>query len=628
MLLLGALALGVGLAANRHARAAVEAEQMAVAANTALGNEAFLRERLKELNSQPANPPTDKERLRTAVERWQLSGQLQLAGPRGTGIDPSQARGAALGGGVLGTVLPVVPLVAAGFWLLLRRGAAPGDSETKPRRWMQWLGGSLLIAGLPLGAFGGWIAFQIAHDSQWNPSPAEAFISVGTWVSSLALLVGGLALLAFARPLPRSAPSRRGRWSTVVAAVTACVVASGLVVLTNSNGALAPPWPIRPEPRLLRLAWEPVRVEENVVIINVQTTVSGGPLELRAGLNGPQQTDGMAMVPEEVSQALPMSLARFGQPSGNRPWTVAATGDHRWQVGFVFPHAAAAEETFRGLQAADLGEVGLSDWEVFDVIGSNGVEYRGSIQASRLITSGHPTWVSVSGQSTANERSLRMTWDLVASYPGSVRLLEGTNATLEWSDSGHVFRGTLPLMGDLDDIATPLDLVARSGLPSATVQVDVVALPDERVRVVRRFGSRESSAEFPGQFSEVAEELVKTATFRAKATRAEPIELCQVNGQSLTVLVAEGSSGATPPSAVGRARLSWFGVGVFLLVAVAGVGLLLARITKVRGGVGCAALVALILALLVAFVGVASLVSYLSFRQPSLSPPIQIEARP
>ena len=123
-------------------------------------------------------------------------------------------------------------LVLGGAWLLLRRGGG-APALTKPRRWMQWLGGILLALGVPLGGLGLWMAMEVAQDSSWNPAPAEAFSAFAVWFGAAVSLAGGLILVSRARPavaeaLPAPSNSRFGLGLLVLGCL--CPMVAGVYV--------------------------------------------------------------------------------------------------------------------------------------------------------------------------------------------------------------------------------------------------------------------------------------------------------------------------------------------------------------------------------------------------------------
>jgi len=612
LLLAGALVLGLGLAgAHRQSALAVQQEQLAQLAHSTM-EEGAIGVQLEALDRRAEGTRTDRERKMDASERERLTRQLELATARKFELERTLARGGPRSQNPFRSVLPILPLIIAGFLILLRPRARP-DTAPPPRRWMQWVGGGMLALWVPVAGFGLWIAIQVAHDSSWNPAPAEAAVALGTWMGGVLLLGGGLVFLALARPRSSDGGSRGGVGLAVMMALFASVVSAGLFITTRGGGSqrafdqwiFARP---QPQPRLAALSWQPVRVEENVVIINVSTEVTGSPLELRAILRGatapPSNRSRSAAVSSEVRSRVPVSLARFGEPSGNHPWTVAPLGKADWQVGFVFPNAATAEEAFRGLHPTEVGEVNFGspdafemNWEVFQVIASDGLEYRGSLQAGPVVASHHPAWVAVKGTNIFKEDSLRLTWEVSASRPGLLDLNLASTPS-EWG----------------------LESSEARGLPTLPIRLELIRINDERVRLVREVGGNSKFEEWDGSFSDTAEEMLSTALGSAKGMRSEFIRLCMVRGQPVELRVLEGGLPGSPPP---TRQVLWFPsiAGLLLVVLLGGGGLLLIsrRRGEGRSGCGWALLIAFLLGL--AVVGLTLVWSYSGARRPSLPEP-------
>ena len=237
LLLLGAVVLGWGLVESRHAQAQAEAQGTVVKLQMAKAQEAGFRVQLDEWTRRTTYSQDETQRSNDQIGRDRLQRELDDA------IQRSQALERTLGQGVpkpdrLGPLVTVLPLLLGGLWLLLRPGSAPLD--TRPRRWMQWLGGGLLVFGLPLGGFGAWMAYQVAYDSSWNPAPAEGFFAFAVWIGSATCLLGGLILLAFARP--QSGPSRGGISAALIALVA--ILLTGVLLVWLGPAAITPPLPV------------------------------------------------------------------------------------------------------------------------------------------------------------------------------------------------------------------------------------------------------------------------------------------------------------------------------------------------------------------------------------------------
>ena len=294
------------------------------------------------------------------------------------------------------------------------------------------------------------------------------------------------------------------------------------------------------QPVVERLAWEPVRVDGNMVVVNIRTDVRGSAVELRAGLSGPRLSAAAEEQLAALEQPRPATLVRSGEAGGNQVWRLQPPGSQVWQVGFVFPNAAAAEETFRNLKAMGMGAVPLdheAGWDIFNTITSDGREHRGRIEVSRVISSGNSNWVTVSGQSAFNESAVNVTWEVLASQPGVARFRREGNSS-----------------------NPQLQLDPKTKFYRVPISVELTKAGTNRVRLVTKTGGGTFREELPGSFREVAAELRRTAALSAKTVRGASIELCQVSGQPITVQVDGGgvpgiARPESPASAPGRAVL-------------------------------------------------------------------------
>ena len=241
LLLLGGLVLGWGLIASRKAQAYAETQGTVVKLQVAKAQSEQLRAQLADWNRRTANPLDETQRSHDQIGRSRLQRELDAATQRSQELERTLAKGVPKPD-PSGALLVALPLVLGGLWLLLRRGAT-ASPVTKPRRWMRWLGGALLAIGVPLGGLGAWMAYQVANDSAWNPAPAEAFFAFAVWIGSVASLVGGSVLLAFARPGHTAVGQGRGRGAALLIALSACLL-TGLLILLQRPAVATLPLPV------------------------------------------------------------------------------------------------------------------------------------------------------------------------------------------------------------------------------------------------------------------------------------------------------------------------------------------------------------------------------------------------
>ena len=237
---LGILVVLVGLVvgwlpgARREARARAEYQGVMVKSQVAAAQQADLRAQLAELETQAANSRDEEQRSRDQFKRSRYQRELDASIQRSGALERGLAQGVPRTDRSV-EVVAAIPLLLGGAWLLLRRGSS-APALTKPRRWMQWLGGALLALGVPLGGLGVWMAIQVAQDSSWNPAPAEAFFAFVVWSGAAVSLAGGLILVSRARPavaeaLPAPSNSRLG-WGLLVLGCLCPLVAGVYVTIT------------------------------------------------------------------------------------------------------------------------------------------------------------------------------------------------------------------------------------------------------------------------------------------------------------------------------------------------------------------------------------------------------------
>lgn len=367
-------------------------------------------------------------------------------------------------------------------------------------------GGLIAFMVIPLAIGAGLIAtLATRRDGSLTISPGPLFLVVGIFALTWLVPIAWSALRA---------PHRVSRRQWVLTALIAVViVVAGVLFIARYQQSL--------QPVLDQLSWQPVERLGNVILVDVRTRVRGSAVELRAGLTGPALTSwaGEWPHPSEPVPARGVTLVRAGEPSGNHPWALRATGVGVWRLGFVFPHEAAAVETYRDLQGMDLGAVPLDQeggWELFHTIASDGQAYRASILAGRPTTSAHPAWVSVSGQIARSEDHVQWSWSVTAARAGRMRLLRGPQQTLA---------SLSPQQG--------------TRLHEGTVRLEVQRLGTNQVRITCGFSATRAAEDLPIDFTTLVAELDRTALFSAKAVRGQPILLARLGDEPMLVEVVD-----------------------------------------------------------------------------------------
>ena len=482
--------------------------------------------------------------------------------------------------------LPSLPLILAGALLLRPPGGA--QLSAPPRRWMQWTGASCLILGTPLLAFGVWIAVQIANDRSWNPVPAEAVLTFTTWIGSVLLLISGTTLLALARPHTCSHSWRRILALTLPALLASTALAGLLGISRVRSGfSTSPPTGVS------RLAIEPLRQEDNRIIVRVFATVPDNPVQLRVALDGPTLSDA-AFEQIALHRDPPFTEARSGQPSGNRPTRFLPQGDHTWEVAFVFPDAAAAVETYRNLQRQEWGGAGLGTWPLFETIASNGGTYRAAIEVAPAQTMGSPDWVSITGSSSFNESSLRLQWSLTVGAPGFAQFALGSR------------------LSSIPTFAPPSQ--------GETVEVTIDQLANDQVRIRTVLPGASTTQEVSGDFGTIAQAILGSTCWGAQGSRADLFQLCSIQGEPLQMRIHSITPGRTP-APVWRWILMVLPFLVLFLLA----GLVLAFLAGGRARQMAVVLGIPLLLLLVSAVLIAGWMTVWQHKRPLPIPPVTIE---
>ena len=213
-------------------------------------------------------------------------------------------------------------------------------------------------------------------------------------------------------------------------------------------------------------------------------------------------------------------------------------------AGLVLPDAALAKEAFANLRPigplpAEPGRTFAGT--LFEVTQPGGDTYRASLQVAPPFTPADPNWVSVSGGSQSNESIVTLSWEVLASQPGLAQFS----------------RARSPIMTLLPNPQTKLYGVSA--------QLELNKIGTDRVQFVRRLGNSTVREEFSGNFTDLADELLRTKTTSAKTGCGTNIELCQFQGKPFTVQVQ--TTGPLPTGVTTSFAVSLTGVGLVVLIA-------------------------------------------------------------
>jgi serine/threonine protein kinase len=427
---------------------------------------------------------------------------------------------------VLRALLPSLPLVLVGLFLLIRRGA-PRMPPSGPagRSWKVWAGLTLLSFAACLAVFGLWALVQIGDDKSWNPGLGEALLTIGSWVLTLGFAVAGLTLVHSQPPTnhERRSALRQALRETMTAAAAIGVAFALARFLTlqeaRSPGAIAQFF-ATPTP-VVKFEWVPVGVSNNVVMVEVSTDVQRTAAELRLEFTGPR-------LPAATEQALvdafsPPFGGSFVKPMpwvGNQTWKILPIGRDARRLGFVLPDAETARQAFEDLQndAAARQRGG----KLFSIVDGTGERYEASLAFSPVLSSGDPRWVSVMGQLSHDEAAVDLRWEILGSRSGLAR----------FSRAGTPIAVLEPQPGRL------------GGLFGMPARLTLTRLSTNRVLLTTEVHGTTTREEFVGNFRDLSAELRRTACLSAKTVVHAPIELCQFQGKSFNVQVMPAGDGS------------------------------------------------------------------------------------
>ncbi len=421
-----------------------------------------------------------------------------------------------------------------------RTGKLPAQTprEQLPRIPVSWTGWLALALPLLLGLAPAFVLLWL------NPSrqPWDLLRLMPVIIPVVGLLVVWLTFLALRL-------GRRG--------LAASALILGLAALATAVFFAVRSLPTAEE--AIRQAWyEPVGVSNNVVVIDVSTVLERWGAEVRAGLVGPNLTGPeQTLLNQTVRPDFAGTLVLPVPVTGNAQWSLHQPGRQTRRLGFVLPNAGLANDAFRSLQPLARVQTGNGmgfGADLFDLRATNGTAYRAFLQIAPPLHSGNAKWVSISGRSSQDANHLQLTWQVLASRPGTARVIQGRS-----EDSRKALSET------------------KGGLHSAEFTLTVTRIDTNHLRVnstlQNETGRRQSQWDLEGGFHEIAAEVARTAKFSAVCTRAAEVELCQLLGQSLRMQVldlpgpgaerAAGSVPAAPLASDGLAMLSpTIGAGV------------------------------------------------------------------
>jgi len=459
--------------------------------------------------------------------------------------------------------------------------------RTASRGWLRALALAAFVCSLPILGFAAFFAYAWASESGgWSPAPSEALLVPLTFLGAVLLPWAGTRL--WRASVPRNPDSPQPPPVPPHAAPRehpATWVLLGMFLLTLLAGALffkaARPDLFAPSPLVaITNVQHGVMGESNTVFFaELDLRVDGSEaVEFLVEFTGPAlSSDAAERVRREsanhgrlftslatgANNALLLTPGNVG-PVASR---VFAPGSHKWQVGFAFPTATLAREARGGFVAPvstftppprDNPRPGMVKiFGLFTIVGPNHETYHGRIVANRSVpvspplTASNPEWVSVSTQSQHNETYVKLTWEILASQPGTAQFYREGNSS------------TASLQRD-----------SKSKLHRTTASIELTRLSTNSYRLVSKKGYATITENFTGNFRELADELIRSKNLSAKTVRGTPIELCRVRGQPFIVTVVPAAPGPQPAGSVnsGSPATKSFNYRVVALIALIAVG--------------------------------------------------------
>ena len=370
-------------------------------------------------------------------------------------------------------------------------------------------------------------------------SPSRSFRA---WLPLVPLFFACLAIVLRRRDGPSdpstSHPSR-GRfgdatWVASTVAITFLIAAFVDRVYSRQPEVFESYFTPPTRPFLTHLGWSPVAVSNHVVLVDLETELARYSAEVRLEFTGPHLPDDVDSAFTDPLQTKPQGILLRPHPfSGNAPRTLLPPGRHTTRVAFAFPDARFAEQAFRSIAARETRAVAPNEdlgATLFHIFRPLGQEYRARFRVCKVLHSGHPDWVSFSRFGSWNENGLSFTWTLQTTRPGTLKLALGEDRSSAWISQRQ---------GDLN-------------LIECQIRLQLTPIGTNRVRLVQFIDNSQGSIEQPGNYRDLAAEILRTASSGTRCIRGESTELCRFEGKAL---VAQMEDMAPPsPHAVGPAQ--------------------------------------------------------------------------
>jgi serine/threonine protein kinase len=421
-------------------------------------------------------------------------------------------------------LLPALPFLVVAF-LLPGRGPRVAVSR-KPL--LGYLAIGLFLIGLPIGLFGVWALIQVMGDSNWNPVPAEAMVTGGSWILTLILMGGALTLWRASRPVEASRQANSASLRHVAGLIGLALVASlgffGLLAWADHHNSRRSATPTSARVSLAGMQIIPLGVNDRVVSAEVLLTEASADLEARAVLVGPRLPPEPDSWHAHTGEPLLKPTSRYDFPGYSL--LTSTNGRRTWQLGFLLPSSLLAHQALVSmgkLAHAPPGDVFRGSLDLFQVTNQSSEVYRAIVDfrplPAALAAVQDSRWVSIAGHSVLSETNSVLHWNLIAGRPGTARVVvldKPVSAKLEPSELKHV-----------PGFVTSISVENREQGGG------------DQVQVIVKVGAMEWRQEMPGNIGASATESMRAFNPNVTTLRGAIIELGTMAGKPITLEVAD-----------------------------------------------------------------------------------------
>jgi predicted Ser/Thr protein kinase len=329
---------------------------------------------------------------------------------------------------------------------------------------------------------------------------------------------------------PRPGASSSGRGSRTFVAAAALAIAAGCLVVGVVWAMMRSTRDGIPSPGasgILNMTVTPVKVVGRNVILRVTTREPSSPCEMRAVLEGPENS---ADPMQNGAPVMPADLAESGfrgtfvtprASPGNQPW-FRLDGPMGVDLAFAFPTPELARQAFENVHASQpidaLSSIARRH-TLMEATDPTGRRCTACVLVGAPVREGDPKWVSIDCIShLLSGDSVDMTWEVRTARQGTV-----------------IRRHNQGVTGGM--LAPERD---NRRLFKTTVRVFLYPAGPGRVRLEEWTGESHSNEEVDGDFAAFAREFRDTVfSGSIKTEREWATELCRLGGHPVTVQVTD-----------------------------------------------------------------------------------------